>query len=67
MATHVTLYNFTDQGLRNIKDTLKRVEATKQGAAQARMTIKEIMWLEVNTIASSFRNRRTTSRQPRSA
>ena len=27
MAAYVTLYNFTEQGLRNIKDTLKRAEA----------------------------------------
>ena len=46
MATHVTLYNFTDQGLRNIKDTLKRAKAVKQGAPQSGMTIKEILWLE---------------------
>jgi hypothetical protein len=29
MAAYVTLYNFTEQGLRNIKDTLKRAEAVK--------------------------------------
>ena len=29
MATYVTLYNFTDQGLKNIKDTVKRTEAAK--------------------------------------
>ena len=32
MATYVTLYNFTDQGFKNIKDTVKRVQAgTKAG------------------------------------
>jgi uncharacterized protein with GYD domain len=27
MATYVTLFNFTDQGRRNVKDTLKREQA----------------------------------------
>ena len=30
MATYVTLYNFTEQGLRNIKDTVKRAEANQE-------------------------------------
>jgi uncharacterized protein with GYD domain len=46
MATYVSLYNFTDQGIRNVKDTLKRVEAAKQAAAQAGATIKEVYWLQ---------------------
>jgi uncharacterized protein with GYD domain len=46
MATYVTLYNFTDQGLRNIKDTLKRAEAVKQAVPHSGMTIKEMLWLE---------------------
>jgi hypothetical protein len=33
MATYVTLYNFTDQGLKNIKDTIKRLEAAKKAGA----------------------------------
>ena len=33
MGTYVTLYNFTDQALRNIKDTLNRAQAAKQAAA----------------------------------
>ena len=31
MATYVHLFNFTEQGLRNIKDTVKRAEALKKG------------------------------------
>ena len=30
MATYVTLYNFTEQGLKTIKDTVKRTEAAKK-------------------------------------
>lgn len=46
MATYVTLYNFTEQGLRNIKDTVKRAEAAKKAATAAGMTIKEILWTQ---------------------
>lgn len=46
MATYVTLYNFTDQGIRNVKDTIKRAEAAKQAATEAGVTIKEIYWLQ---------------------
>jgi uncharacterized protein with GYD domain len=27
MATYITLMNFTDQGIRNVKDSTKRAEA----------------------------------------
>ncbi|HUO54618.1 MAG TPA: GYD domain-containing protein [Rhodoblastus sp.] len=46
MTTFVTLYNFTDQGLHAIKDTVKRAEAAKAVAAQAGVMIKEILWLQ---------------------
>ena len=46
MATYVTLYNYTDQGIRGVKDTVKRAEAVKQAAAQAGVTIKEVYWLQ---------------------
>jgi uncharacterized protein with GYD domain len=46
MATYVTLYNFTDQGLRNIKETVKRVEAGKKAASQIGIKVKEIVWTQ---------------------
>ncbi len=46
MATYVTLCNFTEKGAREIKDTLKRLEAAKAAAKQAGMTIKEALWLQ---------------------
>jgi uncharacterized protein with GYD domain len=46
MKTFVTLYNFTDQGLQTIKDTVKRAEAAKAAAAKAGVKIKEILWLQ---------------------
>jgi uncharacterized protein with GYD domain len=46
MPTYVTLFKFTDQGIRNVKDTIKRVEAGKQAAAQTGATLKDIYWLQ---------------------
>lgn len=46
MATFVILYKYTEQGLRNIKEAPKRVEAAKKAAAQAGMTVKETLWLQ---------------------
>ena len=46
MATYVTLYNFTEQGLRNIKDTVKRAKAAKKAGSEAGVTLKEIVWTQ---------------------
>jgi uncharacterized protein with GYD domain len=46
MATYVTLYNFTDQGLKNIKDTVKRVEAAKKAGAAIGLHVKEVVWTQ---------------------
>lgn len=46
MTTYVTLYNFTEQGLRTIKDTTNRTEAAKKAAEKAGMKIKEVLWLQ---------------------
>lgn len=46
MATYVTLYNFTEQGLRDIKDTVKRAEAAKKAGLSAGIKIKEIVWTQ---------------------
>lgn len=46
MATYVTLYKYTEQGIRNIKDAPKRVEAAKKAAAQAGITVKDTLWLQ---------------------
>jgi uncharacterized protein with GYD domain len=46
MATYVTLYNFTDQGFKNIKDTVKRVEAATKAASQVGLKLKEILWTQ---------------------
>jgi uncharacterized protein with GYD domain len=44
MATFITLGNFTDQGIRNIKDTTKRADAFKAMAQKAGATVKELYY-----------------------
>jgi len=46
MATYVTLFNFTEQGLRNIKDTVKRAEAAKKAGSENGINLKEIVWTQ---------------------
>jgi len=46
MATYVTLYNFTEQGLRNIRDTVKRAEAAKKAGSEIGINLKEIVWTQ---------------------
>ena len=44
MATFIGLVSFTDQGIRNVKETTKRAEAVKQLAAKAGVKVKDIYW-----------------------
>ena len=44
MPTFVLLANFTDQGVRNIKDTISRTEAFKEMAKRSGITMKELCW-----------------------
>ena len=46
MATYVTLFNFTEQGLRNVKDTVKRMEAAKQAGSEIGVRLKEFVWTQ---------------------
>jgi len=46
MATYVTLYNFTEQGFRNIKDTVKRAEAARMAGADIGIKLREIVWTQ---------------------
>jgi uncharacterized protein with GYD domain len=46
MATYVTLVNFTEQGVRNIKETINRTNAAKQAGAAAGVNIKEVLWTQ---------------------
>lgn len=44
MATFVSLVNFTDQGIRGVKDSPKRAEAFKATAKKLGVTVKEVYW-----------------------
>ena len=46
MITYVVLTNFTDQGIRAAKDTMKRTEAFKEMAKKFGVTVKEIFWTQ---------------------
>jgi uncharacterized protein with GYD domain len=44
MATYIVLGNYTDQGIRSIKDTLKRMDTVKKMAKKSGVTMKETFW-----------------------
>ncbi len=44
MATYITLMKFTGQGIRNVKDSVKRAEAFKEEAKRLGVTVKDIYW-----------------------
>ncbi|TIU43820.1 MAG: GYD domain-containing protein, partial [Mesorhizobium sp.] len=44
MAHYVLLSNFTDQGIRTIKDTQKRAEAFKEMASKSGVKIHTLLW-----------------------
>ncbi len=44
MAAYVVLASFTDQGVRNIKDTTKRADAFRDLAKSMGASLKDIYW-----------------------
>jgi uncharacterized protein with GYD domain len=44
MATYILLGTFTDQGIRNIKDTTKRAEAVRAMGKKAGVTVEQLYW-----------------------
>lgn len=44
MATYIILGSFTDQGIRNVKDTAKRAESFKGMAKKLGATVKDLYW-----------------------
>ena len=44
MPTYIVLGNYTEQGIRQIKDTPKRTEAVKEMAKKSGVTLKETFW-----------------------
>ena len=46
MATYVVLAKFTDQGIRNAKESPKRADAFKGMAKTFGITVKELVWTQ---------------------
>ena len=44
MSTYILLATYTEQGIRGIKDTVKRAGAVKELAQKAGLTMKETYW-----------------------
>jgi uncharacterized protein with GYD domain len=44
MATFIMLGHFSDQGIRGVKDTTKRVETVKAAAKKLGITVKDVYW-----------------------
>ena len=44
MATFIVLANFTDQGIRNVKDTGKRADAVREMGKKFGVNMKDIYW-----------------------
>lgn len=44
MPTYVILGNYSDQGIRNVKETTKRAEAFRNFAKKMGVAVKEIYW-----------------------
>ncbi len=44
MATYIVLGNYTEQGIKNVADTIKRTESVKALAQKLGVTLKETYW-----------------------
>jgi len=44
MPTYIMRGNFTDQGVRNVKDSPKRAEAVRAKAKKLGITVKDVFW-----------------------
>jgi uncharacterized protein with GYD domain len=46
MVTYISLMSFTDQGIRSVKDTVKRSESAAKLAKEYGVTFKSIHWTQ---------------------
>ena len=44
MATYISLCNFTDQGIRDIKNTMNRADAVKEAAGKLGAKLTQLYW-----------------------
>jgi len=63
MVTNVVLAKFTDQGIRNAKDSPRRADAFKQMAKTFGVTVKDIFWTQ-GRMTSGQSSKRQMSRPP---
>ena len=46
MGTYVALACFTEQGLRNVKDTVKRADLVRESAQKFGVRVRDIVWTQ---------------------
>ena len=46
MATYIALSNFTDQGIRSVKDSTKRADAVKEAGGKFGAKMTQIYWTQ---------------------
>jgi uncharacterized protein with GYD domain len=44
MATYIVLCNFTEQGIRNVRETTQRADAVREMARKFGVSVKDIYW-----------------------
>jgi uncharacterized protein with GYD domain len=44
MATFISLLHFTDQGIRNVRETTKRARAFQEAAAKMGIKVRDLFW-----------------------
>ena len=44
MATYISLLSYTDQGIRNVRETTQRAQAFKEMAAQSGIAVRDVFW-----------------------
>ena len=60
MPTYIVLGQFTDQGIRNVKETTKRAQALKDMAKKFGATVNAVYWMLGHTTSRRSSTRRTT-------
>jgi uncharacterized protein with GYD domain len=46
MPTYVNLLNWTDQGIKNFRDTVARADVVEEQMGQLGVTLREILWTQ---------------------
>ena len=62
MPTYIVLGQFTDQGIRNVKETTKRAQALKDMAKKSGATVNAVYWTLGQCDIATIVDARTTRR-----